>query len=214
MKRMIYGRGAANDDLADVLHCLGTLHHDRGGGGQNTLARHHLSEALAMKRHIYGESAMNTDIAETLTNLAAVYRAGRDLDSAEGLYKGALQMINSDREFDDMTLEAAGFHAELGTLYCMRGDAVLAQEHYKATLDMQVELHGLGAASMDLVKALNNLGYVLALMGDYQGAILRYGESLKMQRRLCISEDLSKEVESTQKTLDMLYEKSAELERN
>ena len=207
-KKLIYGPNANNDDMSDILHCLGTLHLDCNN---YALAKKFLTEALGMKRQIYGKSTRNPDIVETLLNLAKVYMNYRDFEYATSLYKEALNVIDSNKDLDGMTLKSANIRTELGIVASMRGDIISAQEHFKAALETKIDMYEPETSNIDLVKALNQLGYSFAVAGDFRNAILQYEESLKMQKQINGNDNLPEEVENIQKTLHVLYEKIAEL---
>ena len=146
---------------------------------------HELNESLHEARTYYERaigcfSVMNPvarlDIADMKNNLAFIYEADGDYDTAETLLLESLRITHEDLGLN--TEEAGTICNNLGGLYFKSGVLEQAREMHSMALDARIEV--LGKDDPDTAQSHANLALVQASLGDHAMAMNSFREALRI----------------------------------
>jgi serine/threonine protein kinase/tetratricopeptide (TPR) repeat protein len=167
--------GAEHADVADSLHHLARLAHQKGDfAGSETLFR----EALALRRKLLGTE--HTDVADTMNGLGVLLLDRGNLGEADPLLREALALRR--RKLGQEHKDVAESFNGLGRLLSKQGKFAEAAEMYGQALALYRKLFG--EEHPYVAANLNTRAAMLHELGDYDGAEPLFREALALNRKL------------------------------
>jgi len=159
----------ADRSLSGESACLTGLSYAKHWRGMNTQAREFLAQAIELTQQ-YGDQKM--EVFQRTGLGVMYYMADNSADDALAYFTSALELA---RGIGDIQAEADLIN-NLGVIYMEVGYLDEALKYYRRTLEL--------AADTDKarVTALGNIGRVLYLLQDYNGAAVQYEEALRLGR--------------------------------
>lgn len=176
-KTALYG----TDDPRTLLSSY-SLAQSLAGNGQGDEAIVWMERVVAGRRKANGNDSTETAIA--LSELAVLRRTSGDFAQALPLFEEALKII---RRAAPGSAEEARFINNLGLLHEMRGDLLMAEEHYGQVIRMRHALHG--AEHVDSLRAEHNHCRVLAALARRAAAEACARDILQRRRAVLSATD-------------------------
>ena len=136
-----------------------------------------LRGALEIRQNLYGTHDKNT--AESLNHLASVYIARTDYNSAEPMFRRALEI---EQSLDNDSAEVADLLNNIAQVELSKGSDDEAERLYLEALALNRELFG--AAHREIATNLSNLGSVMARKGETERALDYFRQGMIMRRTL------------------------------
>ncbi len=159
-----------------VLEWIGFILDKAGCYSSNATKIHN----FILKHTQKNQGSEHPDTARSLNNLAVLYQAKGDYDSAEPLYKRALSI--REKVLGKAHPDTATSLNNLAYFYNAKGDYDSAEPLYKRALEITEKV--LGQAHPDTARSLNNLALLHKAKGDYDSAEPLYKRALKIAEKV------------------------------
>lgn len=158
------------DGAAIALHELGVIHYRVLGDYDIALSL--LEDAL----NVFIKTNNKHDEAHVYHEMANIYRAKSDLQTAHFYYSKSIEMKEISGDFRGL---ASTYH-EIGYLYVLMQDYTKSFEYYSKALDIENVINDVLSKS----NTLHDMGYLKEQMGDIEGAKGMYIESIYIKEKL------------------------------
>ena len=167
-------RGLLGPDHPDLVRVANSRAAAEYYAGDRDAARDRWREALVIAEASVGRDHLNVGLIRI--NLALTALEVRDWDSAER------ELVELERIYvpakGEVSSELVVIHLVRGRLALAHGDLERARQHFE--LEHRFALETRAADHPDVVHAANNLGEVLARLGDFAASELRHREALTL----------------------------------
>ena len=174
-----------NEAAAVILYNMGLLYLRRGQV-KDEAAKECFVRALHLSRSSSSRSPVS--IVGIMHNIGYIQYKNSKLEEALSTFNEALQLFRPIHATttDNEKIQLAATLNCLGVIYfhLPKSDTSRALEYYNKSLEIRNQVFSCGSDNQDVATTLNNIGRVYYIKGEYDHALAKYLEALRIRRTL------------------------------